>query len=154
MPDTNSPSLAEMNKAFALAAQTEMTESASPEGGEQGQTGTEQPGPDQPQAEEGPAGLFGSPITMILMLGILFWFIVMRPQKKERDQRKQMLNTMSKGDKVVSVGGIHGKVVKINDKDKTVDVEVAPKQVMTFSRAAIQSLVDKESGAGEQEQQK
>ena len=96
MPDMNSLNLADMNKAFAIAAQTELTESAPGQGGEEGQTGTEQPGTEQPQGKEGPGGLFGNPILMILMLGILFWFIVMRPQKKERDQLRKQISRLKK----------------------------------------------------------
>jgi len=94
---------------------------------------------------KGPQGLLGSPIMLILVMIAVFWFIIMRPQRKEKQERQQRLDTLKKGDKVISIGGIHGKVVEIDQNQGTVTVEVAPKSTMKFSKAAIQTVNRKDT---------
>ncbi len=149
MPEISSHELAEMNYRFALAAQEDGATNTVTSTGAAGE-GPAGEGKQNAKENQSPYNM----MVWIALLAFMFWFIVLRPQKKERDQRQQMLNTMSKGDKVVSVGGIHGKIVKINEKEKTIDVEVGPKQIMTFSRAAIQSVADKNTPKAEEEENK
>lgn len=58
---------------------------------------------------------------LILIFGI-FYFLLIRPQKKQERERRSMLNKMNKNDEVVTSGGIHGTIVNV--KDKTVIVRV------------------------------
>lgn len=85
-----------------------MAQSAAPAGG---------------QASQGPAGLLGSPIVlMVLMFGI-FYFLVIRPQAKKAKLHQQMLSQLKKGDDVVTTGGIIGKVSGIKDDEITLQVQ-------------------------------
>ena len=67
-----------------------------------------------------------SPMTTIFMFGsiiLVFYFFMLRPQmKKQKDQRK-FKDEVKKGDKVVTLGGIHGKIVEIRDSVFILDIE-------------------------------
>jgi len=73
---------------------------------------------------------------------LVFWFIVIRPEKRQRQAREAMLNALSKGDEVITSGGIHGKVAQV--KDDVVTVQVADGVRMRFSLAAVQNKVGDE----------
>ncbi len=82
-------------------------------------------------------------VPMILLYAILY-FILIRPgrlkQKKEQQQLEDLRNSMSKGDKVITVGGIHGMVS--GTTEKTVSVKIADGLSVKFDRSAIVTVVD------------
>lgn len=82
------------------------------------------------------AGLAGF-LPMIILL-VVFWFLVFVPQKKQQKQRNQMLSNLKKGDKVITVGGVHGEIVEFDDDD--VKLRVADKVEMKFSKSAISKV--------------
>jgi|SRR5690554_3957010 len=53
-------------------------------------------------------------LYFVVIFGI-FWFIIIRPQKKQEKAHKEMLNNLNPGDQVVTIGGIKGKVIKIKE---------------------------------------
>lgn len=65
---------------------------------------------------------------------------MVRPQKKQQQKRMQMMDQLKKGDKVILVDGLHGKVDSINDQDKTVVID-ADGIYLTFSRLAIRQVL-------------
>jgi preprotein translocase subunit YajC len=73
----------------------------------------------------------------IVLMAIIFYFLLYRPQKKEQKKRSEMLNSLKKGDKVVTIGGMYGVITSINDKSVT--LKVADKVEIDFSRSAIAS---------------
>lgn len=92
-------------------------------------------------AGAGPDSLFGgSMLPLLAILAVFFYMVVLRPQKKEKQKRQQMLDSMKKGDRVITIGGMHGKVAEMDEAHKTVSVEVAPKMIVKFSRAAVQTV--------------
>lgn len=103
------------------------------------------PGPASESESTAPS-LFDNPLWLFVMLGFLLWFIVLRPQKREKQTRQRLLDAMAKGDRVVSIGGIHGKIADIDENRKTVTVEVAPKMSIKFSKTAIQTVEPKNAG--------
>lgn len=73
----------------------------------------------------GAAGAGGS-MTLIIFVVIMFvgmYFLSIRPQKKQQQKRQEMLKEMSKGDKVVTLGGIKGKIASIDRENKEVVVD-------------------------------
>lgn len=92
---------------------------------------------DKPATSDSP---LGGMLPLLAILAVFFYLVVLRPQKKEKQKRQQMLDTMKKGDRVVTIGGMHGKVADMNEAEKTVSVEVAPKTIVKFSRAAVQTV--------------
>lgn len=82
-------------------------------------------------------GFFSDPLNMILISAAMFvlYFFMLRPNKKKADEAKKLMEEMQKGDKIVTLGGIHGKVFKINET--TIDIEIAKNTVMTIEKSAI-----------------
>jgi len=71
---------------------------------------------------------------MLLLFGVVY-FLMIRPQQKRRREALQMQNTLTAGDRIVTIGGLHATIVSIDDDVAT--VEIAPGVVVTFARAAI-----------------
>ncbi|MDD6308304.1 MAG: preprotein translocase subunit YajC [Clostridia bacterium] len=83
-----------------------------------------------------------STIVWFAVIILFFYFVVLRPQKKQQKQLKTMLDNLAVGDKVVTIGGIHGKVASI--KDDTVVLETGSgnnKATITFTKNAIASCL-------------
>jgi len=94
----------------------------------------------------GAAGSTGSMMTTFVTFGliiVIFYFLIIRPQKKRDKETKEMLAAIKKGDKVVSIGGIHGTVVVV--KETTVVVKVDDNTRIEFSRNAISSIVNRKA---------
>ena len=75
----------------------------------------------------GPAS---NPLPTLLLFGalfIVFYFFMIRPQTKKAKDQKNYINEIKKGDKVVTIGGIHGKVVKVDDDTLLVEVDTNTK---------------------------
>lgn len=86
----------------------------------------------------------GSGFTTILFLLLLFgvvYFLMIRPQQKRRREAQQMQSSLGPGDQIVTIGGLHGTVVSIDDNVAT--LEIAPGVVVTFARPAIARVLPK-----------
>ena len=84
----------------------------------------------------------GSMLISVLPFGLIiliFYFFIIRPQNKKQKETEKMLSALKKGDKIVTVGGIHG--VISSTKEKTVIVKVDDNTKIEFSRAAIATVV-------------
>jgi preprotein translocase subunit YajC len=90
-------------------------------------------------------GFLSSAVLMVLLI-VIFYFFLIRPQNKKQKETEKMLAALKKGDKVITIGGIHGVVSSL--KEKTVIVKVDDNTKMEFSRSAI-SGVENESAANE-----
>lgn len=84
-----------------------------------------------------------SSIIMFAAIILIFYFLIIRPQRKRDKETKAMLDAMKKGDKVVSIGGIHGTVVAV--KEQTVIVKVDDNTRLEFTKSAISSVVSKDA---------
>jgi preprotein translocase subunit YajC len=73
-------------------------------------------------------------LPMIAIFGV-FWFVLIMPQRKQQKQRDLMIKNLKKGDKVVTIGGMHGEVIEIDDED--VKLRVADKVEMKFTRSSV-----------------
>lgn len=71
----------------------------------------------------------------IVLMGVIFYFLLYRPQQKEQKKRTEMLNNLKKGDKVVTIGGVHGAITGITDK--IVTLKIAEKVEIDISRTAV-----------------
>ena len=64
--------------------------------------------------------------TMLLMIALLFvvmWLFMIRPQQKRQKELNNFRNSLSKGDKVVTVGGIYGTVIEVNDNKVMLEID-------------------------------
>ena len=75
------------------------------------------------------------PIFFGLMI-LVFWLFFIRPQAKKQKQQKKFLEDLQKGDRVVTIAGIHGKVNKVNE-DGTIDLEINPGSYIKLEKSAI-----------------
>jgi preprotein translocase subunit YajC len=77
-------------------------------------------------------------ISMVFMLGMLavMYFFMIRPQVKKAKEQKEFSNTTDVGEMIVSIAGIHGKIVKSND-DGTITVEVDRNTLLKMEKSAI-----------------
>jgi preprotein translocase subunit YajC len=80
----------------------------------------------------------GSSFSFILLGGMIlvFWLFMIRPQQKKAKQAKQFQENMQKGDKIVTIAGIHGTVNKVNE-DGTVMMETSPGSYLKIEKSAI-----------------
>jgi preprotein translocase subunit YajC len=95
------------------------------------------------EAAQGAPGGFAAPFITFGILIAIFYFLLIRPQQKQRKEHAKMLANLKKGDEVITQGGIHGSIYKI--KDDTVVVEVADGVRLRFSKSAIAGLRSKAS---------
>ena len=80
--------------------------------------------------------LLGTVVPFVLII-VIFYFFLIRPQNKKQKETEKMLNALKKGDKVITIGGIHGVISSV--KEKTVIVKVDDNTKIEFNRSAISS---------------
>lgn len=93
---------------------------------------------------EGAAAPAGGGIEMILMMAVFFaimYFMIIRPQQKRAKEHKQMLDGLSKGDEVVTGGGVLGKVAGITEN--FVELTIADNVVIKVQKQAVTSILPK-----------
>jgi preprotein translocase subunit YajC len=85
-----------------------------------------------------PQGKGGSTSTLLLMgmMILVFYFFMIRPQAKKAKNQKKYINDLQKGDKIVTIAGIHGVINKVND-DNTVNLETSPGSYIKIEKSAI-----------------
>ena len=94
------------------------------------------------------AGGFTGFIPLILMF-VIFYFLLIRPQQKKTKEHRQMVSNLKKGDRIVTSGGIHGRITGMDESTLTVEiadkvrVKVARGNVSTMAQPAAQTQPDK-----------
>ncbi|MFC4100006.1 preprotein translocase subunit YajC [Paenibacillus xanthanilyticus] len=84
----------------------------------------------------------GSILPFVLMFAV-FYFLLIRPQQRKQKQRTSMLSQLKKGDKIVTIGGMHGTIHEITDDTVVLRVNDATK--ITFDRSAINNVTSASS---------
>jgi preprotein translocase subunit YajC len=100
------------------------------------------------QTAPAPAGDPGyMSILFMVLIFVVFYFLLIRPQVKRQKEHKAMVDALKKGDEVLTAGGIVGKIVEMNDQYVTVQVAAVNGQPVQLSmqRAAIQTLLPKDT---------
>lgn len=90
-------------------------------------------GPNAPQ-QQPPACADNSMLLYGGLFLVLMYFMVMRPEQKRRKDQQNLLSTMKVGDKVVTIGGLHGKILRLAEKTVVLQVDTVQ---MTYDRASI-----------------
>ena len=85
-----------------------------------------------------PQGKGSSSMSLIFMgmMILVFWLFMIRPQAKKAKQQKTFINDLKKGDKVVTIAGIHGKINRVNE-DGTIELEVSPGSYIKMEKSSI-----------------
>lgn len=91
----------------------------------------------------GGVGMF---LPLILIIGIMYFFMI-RPQNKKQKELQKMLDALQKGDKVITIGGIHGTVSSVKKDSNVVTVRVDENTKIEFNRSAIASVVSDKPAA-------
>ncbi|HPY64280.1 MAG TPA: preprotein translocase subunit YajC [Bacillota bacterium] len=102
------------------------------------------------QQTDKPGGILGTLymlLPFVLIIGVMY-FVSIRPQKKREKQLKAQLEKMKPGDKVMSIGGIVGRVANISDDEVTIYSGVA-NTMLTFKKSAISTVVSQSSESEE-----
>ncbi len=81
----------------------------------------------------------GSSMSLFFMIAIMvvFWLFMIRPQAKKAKEQKSFIENIQKGDRVVTIAGIHGTVNKINEDGTTIMLETNPGTYIKLERSAI-----------------
>ena len=77
----------------------------------------------------------------LIIIFILFWFMLIRPQMKQAKEHRKMLDALQKGDEVATAGGLAGKITKVGDS--FVALEIAPDTVVQVQKHTVQTLLPK-----------
>ncbi|GAA0138101.1 preprotein translocase subunit YajC [Paenibacillus sp. YSY-4.3] len=93
-------------------------------------------------AGTGAANPIISLVVPFAIMFVVFYFLLIRPQKKKQQSRNEMLRALKKGDKIVTIGGLHGTIVTLTDDSVVLLVNDATK--LTFERNAISHSVNTE----------
>ena len=93
------------------------------------------------QAQAQGRGMSG--LLMIVAMIAIFYFVMIRPQNKKQKEIKRQREAMKNGDRVVTAGGIHGKIRDI--KDATVLIEVAPGVSLKIDKASVYPAVEEKA---------
>lgn len=95
-------------------------------------------------AQEDGAGGIAAFLPLIILV-VVFYFLLIRPQQRRAKQQRELVSSVQVGDRVVTLGGIHG-TVKFTDDD-VLHLEVAPGTTLTMSKQAVaRKIVDVETG--------
>ncbi len=91
------------------------------------------------QETPAPTGSFSSTIIMFALIFVIMYFFLIRPQNKKQKETEKMIAALKKGDKVVTIGGIHGTVA--STKEKTIILKVEDGSKIEFNRTAISTVI-------------
>ena len=94
------------------------------------------------------AGQEGDPLNMLItfgLIGVIFYFLLIRPQRKQQKELKERQDSLKAGDKVVSAGGIYGIVREV--QQDTVKLEIAPNTIIKIAKTSIVTTVAKDGSA-------
>lgn len=88
-----------------------------------------------PQGGEGGSSFLGF-LPFILII-VVMYFLMIRPQVKKQKERKKMVEALQKGDKIVTSGGMHGKITGFTEDGNTIILQVDDKVKINIDRSAI-----------------
>ena len=78
----------------------------------------------------------------LILIFVVFYFFIIRPQKKKEDERKRMIESVKKGDKVITIGGVHGTVTQVDEGSVLIQADTNVK--LRVEKNAIASVVGRD----------
>lgn len=82
-------------------------------------------------------------LALLILMFVVFYFILIRPQKKKDKELKEQMNKLAVGDKVITIGGLVGFVANIKDDQVTISTSAA-NTLVTFTKSAIQTVIKRD----------
>ena len=92
--------------------------------------------PGAEQAGKSSGGFGGFQFVFLGLMILVFWMFFIRPQAKKAKNQKTFITNLGKGDKIVTIAGIHGTINKVNE-DGTLNIEVSPGSYLKIEKSAI-----------------
>lgn len=87
-------------------------------------------------------GQWGGTILYLAIFFAIIYFLMIRPQQKQHKQRMEMLNSVKVNDRVITIGGIHGRITKM--KDDMITLRIADKVEIEMEKSAIGRVLNKQ----------
>lgn len=97
------------------------------------------------EAQQAPKSMWSSLIWIVLLI-VVFWLFFIRPQSKRAKEQQKFRDELKKGDKVVTIGGFHGKITEV--KENTVMVSLAPEITVEIEKSALVQNASQVGGQG------
>ena len=94
-------------------------------------------------AAPAPAGGGMEMVIMLAVFGLVFYFMIYRPQAKRMKDHKSLMSALSKGDEVLTQGGVVGKIVKVSDEKDFIVINIAENTEITVQKAAVSAVLPK-----------
>lgn len=88
-------------------------------------------------------GILGLILPFVIVIAI-FYFLIIMPQRKKEKQKQAMLSAITKGDRVVTIGGLKGTVVGVDDREDAVTIRVSGDVKLEFLKSAIAQVIPKD----------
>ena len=99
-----------------------------------------------PQAPEPIQSTFTSLMPMLLIF-VVFYFLLIRPQDKKRKAQEQLISTVKPGEEVLLHSGIYGKVVKVNENDASLILQISKETEIKIMQTAIADIISRKAAA-------
>ncbi|KAA9235109.1 MULTISPECIES: preprotein translocase subunit YajC [Aerococcus] len=87
-------------------------------------------------------------LLYIVIIGAMMYFLMIRPAKKQQEQKQQMMDSLTVGDEVVMVSGLHGVVSEIDETNNTVTIDVEG-VLLVFERMSVAQIKGHQTGTGQ-----
>ena len=94
-----------------------------------------------PGTEPNPQGQMLQMVGMFAILGVMFYFLLIRPQQKQRKEQENMIKNVKSGDRILTTGGIYGIVTNV--KEKSLMLKIADNVKIEIAKSAIGSVIQK-----------
>ena len=94
-----------------------------------------------PEAPNGPASILGSPMIMMVLMFVMMYFLLIRPQRQRQKEQERLINSVKVGDHVILSGGEHGIITSV--KDRSVMIRIADNVKVEYERSAIATVSKK-----------
>lgn len=95
------------------------------------------------QAGGAPAGFDLISLMPLVLIFVVFYFLLIRPQQRKMKAHREMISAVKRGDKVLTAGGIIGSVVKVEESDDVLLVEIAKDIRVRIARSTISDVLNK-----------
>ena len=99
----------------------------------------------QGAAAPGSGSFLEGPMPMQLLIVVMFYFLLIRPQQRQRKELEKRISALQKGDEVITTAGIHA--IVHNVKETTVVLKVAEGTMMEFDKPAVATVIKKQAAA-------
>src|SRR5205823_3577302 len=87
-------------------------------------------------------GLVNGSFLIILLLLVLAWFVLVRPQRRRQASQEELFASLRPGDEIVTAGGLYGRIERVHEEE--LELEIAPGTVVRVARRAVAGRIDPE----------